>query len=188
MIRSILTAAAIFAVSSFGFVNDAEAALIDAPVADNAYISIGDRDWAWAGPCSAVEPSCGAIDLSYQAGQGWRLPTIAEMDAAISAAGGVVAWANQFVFPGANSNNGSADFACASAYFSNRWDHCDFDVALNGIFNSELAVNQYGFNPSFAETFVVRVSAVPLPGALPLLLAAFGATAAVGRRRRNKAA
>ncbi|MCF2905052.1 VPLPA-CTERM sorting domain-containing protein [Octadecabacter sp. CECT 8868] len=166
------------------------AAPINSPVADNAYITKGGLDWAWAAPCAPTSPTCGAIDLSYQGGLGWRLPTLAEFNAAA-----IVAM--DFVFAGANVTLGGSDAvgnyftagspggdaACAAAWFSSTHTHCDWSDGNSG----RWAVNNPGV--SYAESLVVRaanVSAVPVPAGLPLVLtgmAAFG-----WMRRKNRAA
>ena len=177
---------------TLGFAPKSQAAIVDAPVPGNAMISFGGFDWAWAGPCAPFSPSCGEIDLSYQAGQGWRLPTVAEMDAAIASAGGANDWVDLFFFAGANwavgtdlggrTNSFGEDMACASAYFSNNWEHCDPSDARNGyIYNWS-----GGQAPNAAEeTFVLRVAAIPIPASLTLLLAGLGGLGAMRLRRKS---
>ena len=107
----------------------ASAAAYNAPVASNAYITIGGLDWAWASPLNNT------VDFSFQGAYGWRLPTAAEL---LTAPLGTA-----FQFVGANVNfltntdvvSGSefqytdashtGDAACAAAYFSAFYSHCD---------------------------------------------------------------
>jgi PEP-CTERM motif len=79
------------------------AALYDAPVPTNAYITVGGFDWAWANAVAAdgsfvdtiVRPgSYTGIDLSYQSQFGWRLPTQEEL--------AIAPLATAFLFAGAN--------------------------------------------------------------------------------------
>lgn len=160
-------------------------AIVNAPVSANAYITIGSLQWAWASPCGAVE-SCGDIDLSYQATQGWRLPTAAEFANHPTA--------EQFVFVGANvpafgadsfgntfqAGSPGAAAACATAFFSPFYTHCDWSDGLSG----------YWYDPSIPggqgvpETLLVR-SAVPEPASWGLLIAGFALVGVSARRRRT---
>ncbi|MBL4741260.1 MAG: hypothetical protein JKY12_09710 [Sneathiella sp.] len=165
----------------------AQAAPLNVAVPANAYINIGNLDWAWAAPCSPTQPSCGIIDLSFQGPLGWRLPSAAEFASHPVAA--------DFLFPGANVPNGgtgpngnkfqngpgpNAAGACAAAYFSSIHKHCDWQNGLQGLW-----ANPAGGSPAHYESLVVRVSAIPLPFALPL----FGAGLVIlGFMRRRNAA
>ncbi|MHA6261951.1 PEP-CTERM sorting domain-containing protein [Arenibacterium sp. CAU 1754] len=156
------------------YATDAEAALVDAPVAASDYITFGGADWAYASPCAPFAPSCGVIDLSYQGGLGWALPSIAQMDAAIAAAGGAAAWTAMF------QNIG----ACAAEYFSSSYSHCDYSQATNGdIYN--YSANVIDANAYYDEVFVVRVAAVPVPASLPLIVGGLGLMGFVARRRKR---
>ena len=75
-LRKLATLAALLASAG------SQAALVNAPVAANAYISFGGLDWAWAYPL----PASNGLDLSFQSQFGWRLPTLAELAAAPLAA------------------------------------------------------------------------------------------------------
>ncbi|MEH6404897.1 MAG: hypothetical protein V7750_16085, partial [Sneathiella sp.] len=164
----------------------AQAAPLNVAVPANAYISIGNLNWAWAAPCAPTAPSCGIIDLSFQGPLGWRLPSAAEFASHPVAA--------DFVFPGANVPNGGvgadgATFnvapggaaACAAPYFSSIHKHCDWSNGVAGLW-----ANPAGGSSSHYESLVVReISAIPLPFALPL----FGAGLVVlGLMRRRNAA
>ena len=120
------------------------AAIINAPVPTAAYISFGGLHWAWASPCDASGPaSCGAIDLAYQGTQGWRVAEAADFANSPTAA--------DFLFAGANVPAGGTeagtgatffnaniiDGACASAWFSNLYTHCDFGDGVSGAISNK---------------------------------------------------
>jgi len=146
-------------------------AQINAPVPVTNYITFGGNDWAWASPCppSGGIPgtTCGTgapVDFTYQGTQGWRLPTAAEL-----AAGPTVA---DFGTPGA--------FACASAWFTSAYSHCDYgDAASGAVFGAP------GGNVWYAETWVIR--GVPEPASWALMLGGFGAIGGTLRSRRKAA-
>ncbi|ARE41660.1 hypothetical protein RGUI_3519 [Rhodovulum sp. P5] len=166
----------------------ASAALYEAPVAANAYITMDGLDWAWANPLPANNSS---FDLSYQSAFGWRLPTVAELVNA--------PLATDFIFAGANvplsgtdpvsgayfttaTASLTGDAACASPYFSNTFYHCDWQDGLGEIYGPWAGMQDA---ESFAEQLVVRSATppVPLPGAAGLLLAGLGGIAALRRRK-----
>jgi len=164
----------------------AQAAPLNVAVPSNAYISIGNLDWAWAAPCAPTSPSCGVIDLSFQGPLGWRLPSALEFASHPVAA--------DFIFVGANVPNGGVSAegstfnvapggaaACAAAYFSSAHKHCDWSNGVAGLW-----ADPAGGWSSHYETLVVRsISAIPLPFALPL----FGAGLVIlGFMRRRNAA
>ena len=143
------------------------------PVDPNQIISFGGLEWAWASPCGASQPACSNFDLTEQSTYGWRLPSAQEV--ATHIVPDTVRFAGAFLSP----NGSYAGIACASAWFNDMYDHCDFGNAEDGkIWN--IAPLFYG------ETFVVRGStppAVPLPASLPLLAAGLGALWAARRRK-----
>ncbi len=174
------------------------AAIINAPVPKNAYVTVGGLDWAWASPCSPGPGStCGAIDLTYQGTQGWRIATTADF---ISSGMNYT----KFQFAGANvpagggdPNSGATffggnnvDTACATPWFSNSYNHCDFFDSTNGyVWNQPN--NQPQENACCHETWVVRNAtggAVPEPASWAMLIAGFGLVGGVARRRRLLAA
>lgn len=181
MFRNVKLLAASAALALSGL--SANAALLNAPVPGNTYISLGGLDWAWANPLPASSPS---FDLSYQSQFGWRLPTAAELMSA--------PLATQFQFAGANVPLGGVDpisganfqaptasligaAACAAPYFSNNYRHCDWQDGLGEPLGPWAGMPGAA---SFAEQLVVR--AVPLPAAVLLLAGALGAMAGLRRR------
>jgi hypothetical protein len=146
----------------------AEATPIYAPVPTSEYVTIDGVDWAWASPC-AYTGGCSTIDMSFQSGEGWRLPTAQEVATLIF--GDLAGFLAHF--DGGN--------ICASAWFDNQYSHCDFGDASQGyIWNGP---SPYGY---YDETFVLRdaVAAIPVPAGGLLLLSALGGIAAFGRRRK----
>jgi hypothetical protein len=159
------------AASAFALMATAPAlAIMNVPVPTGSYISFGGNDWAWAAPCAPVAPSCGGVDFTYQATQGWRLPTAAEFLAGPTAA-----------------NFGTAtNFACAAPYFSTSQQYCDYGdgqaLAIFGHPNSP-AIG----NPA-VDTWVIRRGiggAVPEPTTWAMLLAGFGIVGGAMRRRQR---
>lgn len=162
----------------------AHAALVEAPVASNAYISYNHLDWAWAFPLPASE----GLDLSYQSQFGWRLPTAAELQNAPKATDFMFAGANVPLggtdpvtgayFAAANANlTGAA--ACATAYFSNSFSHCDWQDGGGQPFGPWFG--QPGAH-SFGDQLVVR--AVPEADTYAMLLAGLGLLGVAARRRK----
>lgn len=147
-----------------GSAASAQAAFVDAPVPASAYISKGGLDWAWANPVPGA-------DLSFQGGQGWRLPTLAELQNAPLAteflkAGGNVPFNGSDPVSGANFSaqnsaytNAASAGACATPYFSAQYHHCDWQDGLGQPLGPWEGLPGA---PSFADQLVVR-SLSPTP-------------------------
>ena len=164
-------------------------AIVNLPVASNAYIVFGGLDWAWANPCDAYG-GCGDIDLTYQATQGWRLPTPAEF--------ALRPQASDFLFRGGNVPQGGvdpvslsrfggggdspvdvgSDGACAAAYFGAVWRHCDYGDGVAGVI-----YDPSGNNPGYSETWLVRSAVVPEPASWAMMITGFALVGAAMRRR-----
>lgn len=185
-----LLAASVLAAATALATMPAQAAL-NVPVPGNAYITFGGLNWAWANPCAPSAPTCGGIDLTYQATQGWRLPTAAELLAGPSA--------NDFLFAGANvpaggvSAEGTQFFnapsagACATAYFGTTYNHCDFSDGLSRAIYGDPR-NPFGPTDALADTWLVRASGgVPEPATWGLMILGFGAIGGAMRRRAVRA-
>ncbi|HEX5379449.1 MAG TPA: PEPxxWA-CTERM sorting domain-containing protein [Phenylobacterium sp.] len=188
MKTSHVAAAAIAALAMGG---SAHAAILNAPVPVNAYITYNGLNWAWASPLDFS-----SVDLSYQSQFGWRLPTAQELANAPSAL--------MFIFAGANAQlNGAADpvsgaswayagsyqgaAAVATPYFSSSYYHADFcnGVGSNCGFGEEPWAGQPGA-VSYSESLVVRNAggAVPEPATWAMMICGFGMAGAALRRRR----
>jgi hypothetical protein len=148
-----------------------QASLVNLPVPSNAYIQIGNLDWAWASPLA------GNVDLSYEGQFGWRLPTATELVNA--------PLATQFIFRGANvpfggsdpltganfqfttGSNLNGDAALAAPYFNNCCNWGDYGNApgSNGANVVPWAGQPGAFG--FSESLVVRDVASPAPGPTP---------------------
>ena len=167
----------LFACSLAGSAN----AVLMTEVSENAYIKVGGYDVAWAAPCAVKSPSCGVLDLSYQAQFGWSA-----IDSVLFASLGLSA--QSFVFAGANvdyatgnnldESSGASvaavfgpvalqgNVAVAAPWFSSRHKHIDW---VNG------AASLWSFSDNngidYSESVVVRKSRsdVPEPSSLMLL-------------------
>lgn len=182
------TTVASAALSVCAMTTASDAALFEQEVASNAYITMNGLDWAWANPL----PDSG-LDLGFQAQFGWRLPTIDELL-------NFAPLATDFMFEGANvifggsdpisgstfqavNGNLTGDAACAAAYFSSTFSHCDWQDGLGQI-NGPWAGMPGAL--SFSEALAVRDAApVPVPGAFGLMAGGIGAFAFARRKARK---
>lgn len=165
----------------------ASAATYNQPVASNAYITYGGLDWAWASPIAE------AIDFSFQGAFGWRMATAAEMllaplASAFQFAGANVAYGGSdpvsgsvFAFTDANL---TGDAACAAAYFSSTYVHCDWGNGPDNLANPLPWAGQPGAE-WFSETLVVRDAVAPVPVPAGIGLLALALASLVGLRRRS---
>ncbi len=146
----------------------AHAALLDAPVPASAYITKSGLDWAWANPVEGA-------DLSYQGGQGWRLPTAQELAYAPNAtdflkADGNVPFGGADPVSGAQFLSTNAAYtgpgACAAPYFSTTYVHCDWQDG-----NGQAGGPWFGTlpGPTGNEQLVVRGTLAVTPQAIPTL-------------------
>jgi len=182
-------------IACFGFslgMKSVEAAILDSPVPNNAYITQGGLDWAWASP---IEASYGDLDLSYQSQFGWRLPTLAELAFAPLAtdflfSGGNVPFNDSDPVSGARFDAENAayyslasDGAVAVPYFSFGYYHADW---ANGLGQDIVWAGMLGAPSYYAEQLVVRASG-PATVPEPTSIAVFGLGSLValckGRRR-----
>lgn len=154
------------------------------PLPANAYINMNGLDWAWAYPL----PESSGMSLAYQSQFGWRLPTANEL--------AMAPLATDFLFRGANvpffgvdpvsgatfqATNGAytGDGACATPYFSNFYNHCDWQDG-NGQTYQPWAGTPGAW--SFADQLVVRAP-VPEPETWLMLAGGLGLLGALARRR-----
>ncbi|MBL8589374.1 MAG: PEP-CTERM sorting domain-containing protein [Methylobacteriaceae bacterium] len=170
-----------------------QAALLNAPVPTNAYITLGGLNWAWAAPLDF-----NSVDLSYQSQFGWRLPTAQELLNAPSALDFLFAGANTPAtgsdpVSGANWQFTSATLtgpaALAAPYFS-FYRHGDWG---NGPGSAGANVVPWAGQPGaqgFSESLVVRVaSGVPEPSTWAMMLIGFaGLALTFSRKARREAA
>ncbi len=159
----------------------AQAAFINTPVPDNAYIEKNGFDWAWASPISGDGSGTGIfLDLSFQSAVGWHLPTSEELALAPLVTDFVFAGANvplggvdpvsgaTFHFPTANLTGAAAN---AVPYFNTEYHHGDWTDAPGSGSTYSMAWNGMGGETYsyLAEFLVVRPASVPEASTLLLL-------------------
>jgi len=167
-----------------GFAN---ATVLNTEVADNAYITVGGYDVAWAGPCAVAQNSCGPLDFSYQTQFGWEAMSSTLFDQLnISAFDFIFDGANVDSFTGNNLDELSGasvsqnpfigDIAVAAPWFASIHTHVDWANGVN---------NQWSFsdmnNASYFDSLAVRVSAnndIPEPSTIAIFGLALIALAA----------
>lgn len=184
------------------------AALLDAPVPTNAFITFHGMQWAWASPVAGdgsfvdliFKPGTfTGIDLSYQSQFGWRYATTDELLAGPAPA--------DFLFDGANipgpagsvdpisgafnttNGRGGKAMACASPYFSAWEPTCNYANGPGLHVAGVPSTPWWGLpgSQTWSETLVVRdipVSAVPEPTTWLLMAIGLGAVGVGARRRR----
>jgi hypothetical protein len=149
-------------------------AALNVPVPASAYISQGGLDWAWANPLP------GGVDLSFQGGQGWRIPTPAELAFAPFATAflkptGNVPFNGADPVTGASFQSTNAAYtaaasagACATPYFANSaFLHCDWQDGLGQPFGPWAGMPGAA---NFADQLVVRgVFVAPVAQPIPAL-------------------
>jgi len=170
-------------------------AILTTQVASNAYITKNGLDVAWAAPCPPSTPSCGPVDLTYQAAYGWRIATQADMAViSISATDFSFVGANVDYATGNNLDEASGatlsalsgtlplyDVAVAAPWFSS-YTHVDWSNGYDGLWANLSAPGQWG---SYYESIVVRSSAVVPEPSTYLLLGSGIAGLIVWRRKRK---
>jgi hypothetical protein len=156
--------------SVFTLTTAANAALINTPVDPSEYITLGSEEWAWTSPCAPVG-GCVPFDLSLQGTLGWAVATTSQIDAVIALAGGLTQFVNLF----------AVTDVCAAAYFNSVFANCQFaDGYAGNIFNYSATSNP---GNQGLETLAVRVSAVPVPAGVLLMLGGLGLLGALKRRK-----
>lgn len=147
----------------------AHAVLIEAELTSDAYITVGDFDWAWAAPVAPdTDFAPYTFDNSFQSLFGWRVAETADFlrDGVTAASFGT-----------------AQDFACASSYFTNG-SLCNYnDGVLRAVHNMPDPYTGGGEN--VWETWVVRQSSGQVPS--PATVALFGiGLLGLGWSRRQK--
>jgi len=142
---------------------------IDPP--SSVIVYAGGLEWVYAAPCAPG--GCGTITLHH----GFRLPTTSEWTSSFSNLSDVY---NQFSTPSQK---------CASPYFSNQHDHCDFGDTQQGyVYDSPFAPNDSYRYASWAETFLVRGEGGQIPEPATYMLVGVGLSAVALIRRRRAGA
>jgi hypothetical protein len=143
---------------------------IDPPA--NVIVNAGGLEWVYAAPCAPG--GCGTITLHH----GFRLPDQSEW---LSSFTGLSDLYNQFSTPSPK---------CATPYFSDNWDHCDFgDLSLGYVYNSPFAPDDFHRTHPLSETFLVRGEGgggeIPEPASYWLIASGLSAVALLRRKRAS---
>lgn len=163
-INKICTAVAIGAALITG--QAGAATLLGQTPAASVIVDAGGLEWVWASPCAPG--GCSNIQLH----DGFGYATDAQWNASFTSLSALAA----------AFTNGDGSNKCASTYFDVTYDHCDMINIVQGqVWHSPLSSQP---DVSFAETFLVRASAVPETDSVVLMLAGVAALAALARRRK----
>ena len=179
-------------------ISSANAALVQAPLPANAYITLNGFDWAWGASCSSRSAAdCDTPDFSFQISLGWRIAEAGDMGIAPTALNFLRAGANVpfngrdpvsgagFDFLNAAYTTAASAGACANSYFTlgDGNNTCDWGNGGGQNLNTNGWFNQNGETRFFAEVLFVRVtSPVPEPGTWLLLT---GGLACISRFRQR---
>lgn len=183
----------ILGVSIVGFPNISNGALLNAEVPDNAYITIGGFDVAWAAPCAAENPSCGQIDLSYQSQFGWQIMTedifytlsIDYLDFVVEngnvdyVTGNNLDEVSRAFLGGLGSIPVPGDVAIAVPYFSSLHYYADWKNGFENLWDP-ISTSEY------AEALVYRGTAAPVPEPSSILLFIAGLAFLIGKQTNRK--
>ena len=134
----------------------ANATIYTGEVDADAYVTLGNYDLAWASPCAdgLLESSCGAIDMTEQAGYGWEIMT-SDLFTSLGIS------ASTFVVDYSSSNTQEylgLNYALATGWFSNSYTHIDVSDAMSGLWAFSDTVDNY-----YSETIVYRMASTPAP-------------------------
>lgn len=165
----------------------------------NAYITIGNLDWAWMGGPPKSD-FYGDYNLDYQSRLGWRLPTAEEFaqrpdwqdfqvpdgnaivvqDPGWGFADHIITWSGLYGRP-------TGRFACASYYFSVLRGFCSWDNAQLGLWydpSQPSTERTFGLETLFVRsTDFVPTHPIPEPATWVMMIGGFGLTGAAMRRR-----
>jgi hypothetical protein len=185
MIRSVI-ACAVFLTSSI--VGISSAALINANVPENAYITKNGYDIAWISPVDEDY----SVDMSYQSQFGWQIMTLEMFNFLdIEAQDFIKEGANVDYVTGNNldevsgaildyvvSETPNNDVAIAVPYFSSSYVHADWSNGADGLWNVIGDAFHY-------ETLAFRESAASVPEPSTISLLGIGLFALFLRRKRD---
>jgi len=172
-------------VSIFLTTSLANAALVEAPLPSNAYITMNGFDWAWGANCSSkVVEGCDTLDVDFQVALGWRIAQASPMAIAPTALNFLFTGANVPFngldtvsgagFSGLNAAymNAASAGACASSYFTlgDGAKTCSWVNGGGQNENTEGWFNQNGEHQWFADVLFLRqTNPIPEPTTFALL-------------------